>query len=115
MSDIKETKISARGIKLSIERDGKEIARAYLYIMHNDLHEAPFGLMEDVYVEETSRKEGLGTLLVKRLIALAEERGCYKLIGTSRHSRPKVHALYQSLGFDLHGVEFRIDFPHDKE
>lgn len=30
-----------------------EVARAYLYLMYNDLHSEPFGLMEDVFA--TSR------------------------------------------------------------
>lgn len=45
---------AARGIRFSIERDGSEIARAYLYVLKNDLHTAPFGLLEDVHVESAS-------------------------------------------------------------
>jgi hypothetical protein len=51
---------SAEGIRFSIRRDDREIARAYLYLMHNDLHAAPFGLLEDVYVDEAHRGEGEG-------------------------------------------------------
>src|SRR2546425_867819 len=56
-------KTSARceGVRLSIERNGKEVARAYLFLMWNNLHQAPFGLLEDVYVDETVRGSGLGT------------------------------------------------------
>ncbi len=100
----------ARGLRFSVRRDGGEVARAYLYVMTNDLHEAPFGLMEDVYVAEAARGSGLGTTLVNQVIAAAREAGCYKLIATSRASRPKVHALYERLGFTSHGVEFRLDF-----
>ena len=46
----------ARGLRFSIHRDGAEVARAYLYLMTNDLHEAPFGLMEDVFVAESERR-----------------------------------------------------------
>jgi len=77
--------------------------------MHNDLHNQPFGLMEDVYVDEAYRGQGVGSKLVKQVIELAKEANCYKLIATSRFSRPKVHELYQQLGFTQHGVEFRID------
>jgi GNAT superfamily N-acetyltransferase len=101
---------SARGIRFSIRRDGGEVARAYLYLMTNDLHAAPFGLMEDVHVAESERGGGLGTALVNQVIAAAREAGCYKLIATSRASRPKVHALYERLGFTSHGLEFRMDF-----
>ena len=100
----------ARGIRFSAAADGHEIARAYLYVLANDLHAAPFGLLEDVFVDESQRGSGVGTALVKEVIAAARELGCYKLIATSRTSRPKVHELYERLGFEKHGVEFRINF-----
>ncbi len=66
---------------------GREVARAYLYLMTNDLHQAPFGFLEDVYVDESQRGRGLGTTLVKEVPAAAHARGCYKLIATSRTGR----------------------------
>ena len=101
---------TAKGIRFSISGNGGEIARAYLYVMTNDLHDAPFGLLEDVYVDESQRGGGLGTALVKEVVSAARELGCYKLIATSRTSRPKVHELYERLGFEKHGVEFRMNF-----
>lgn len=103
---------AARGVRFSISDEGREVARAYLYVMTNDLHNAPFGLLEDVYVDEAQRGGGLGTTLVKEVVAAARELGCYKLIATSRVSRPKVHELYERLGFEKHGLEFRMNF-HD--
>jgi GNAT superfamily N-acetyltransferase len=100
---------AAQGIRFSITSERGEIARAYLYIMRNDLHAEPFGLLEDVYVDESQRGKGLGTTLVNEVIAAAHEAGCYKLIATSRMSRPKVHRLYERLGFEKHGVEFRMN------
>jgi len=47
---------------------------------------------------------------VKRVVAEAKRRRCYKLIATSRYARNRVHALYDRLGFKDHGREFRIDF-----
>jgi GNAT superfamily N-acetyltransferase len=108
--EVERTEQAARGIRFSVSSAGREVARAYLYVMHNDLHSAPFGLLEDVHVEQSERGKGLGTELVKEVIRAARESGCYKLIATSRTSRPKVHALYQRLGFENHGLEFRIDF-----
>jgi GNAT superfamily N-acetyltransferase len=101
---------AARGIRFSISAEGREIARAYLYLMTNDLHDAPFGLLEDVFVDESQRGSGLGTALVKEVVSVAQDAGCYKLIATSRTSRPKVHELYERLGFEKHGVEFRMNF-----
>ncbi len=98
------------GIRFSVSRNGTEIARAYLYLIHNDLHSAPFGLLEDVFVEDNERGSGVGSELVREVLRVAKEKYCYKLIATSRDSRPKVHELYKNLGFEDCGREFRINF-----
>ncbi len=109
MSEIRRQDTPARGIRFSIDGADGEVARAYLYMMTNDLHEAPFGLLEDVFVAETERGNGLGTALVEEVVAAARAAGCYKLVATSRASRPKVHALYERLGFANCGIELRMD------
>jgi GNAT superfamily N-acetyltransferase len=65
--------------------------------------------MEDVYVNSNYRGKGLGTSLVKKIIEMAKEQGCYKLVATSRHSRERVHKIYESLGFKNFGIEFRMN------
>lgn len=100
---------AARGIRFSIAGPDGEVARAYLYLMTNDLHDSPFGLLEDVFVAETERGSGLGTALVNEVIGAARAAGCYKLIATSRTARVKVHELYERLGFRNYGVEFRMN------
>lgn len=108
--EIKSKEVGLTGTKFYIEKDGKEIGRAYLYVMFNDQHDKPFGLMEDVFVHITLRGKGIGSTLVKKVIEEAKLMGCYKLIGTSRYNRPRVHELYRSLGFEDHGKEFRMNF-----
>lgn len=110
MENIVYKKIDAYGIKITVEEAGKEIGRAYLYIMFNSLHDTPFGLMEDVFVEEEYRGRGFGKKLVENVIEKAKEEKCYKLLATSRHERLKVHELYKNLGFKERGLEFRMDF-----
>lgn len=65
--------------------------------------------MEDVFVEEAVRGQGVGTTLVRQVIDTAKAEGCYKLLATSRASRRTVHELYQRLGFKQHGIEFRMN------
>jgi|SRR3989338_4610165 len=108
--NIQQQQISATGIKFYIAIENKEVARAYLYILRNDLHLLPFGLMEDVFVEESSRQLGYGTALIDKVIEEAKFRKCYKLICTSRYGKEKVHNLYLKKGFKSHGIEFRINF-----
>lgn len=108
--EIKRKDINANGTKFYIEQNGQEVGRAYLYVLSNDLHEKPFGIMEDVFVDEVLRGQGVGSNLVKKVIEESKQRNCYKLICTSRYEKPNVHELYIGLGFRDHGKEFRIDF-----
>ena len=89
--------------------NGVEVGRAWLYLIDNDLHEFPYGLLEDVYVDPEYRGRGYASALVQEVVVLAERHGCYKLIATSRTERERVHRLYLELGFVRHGIEFRID------
>ena len=106
---VKKTRTKSKGIKIILEKEGQTVARAFLYVLYNDLHQEPFGFMEDVWVEEEMRSQGLGTKIVKEIIKEARGRKCYKLITTSRYSMPRVHKLYQRLGFKDYGKEFRMD------
>lgn len=108
MDQIQETSVKARGIKFFVEQNNKEVARAFLYIMHNDLHKEPFGLMEDVFVDESLRGHGVGTELVNKIIEKAKDLGCYKLIATSRHGRKELHKWYEKIGFENFGTEFKM-------
>ena len=98
------------GFRLSVVTENGEVGHAYLYLIRNDLHDEPYGLLEDVFVGEEFRGHGYGSALVQRVIDEAKTVGCYKLIGQSRYGREAVHTLYESLGFIDHGKNFRIDF-----
>ena len=102
--------ISATGIKIILEEQGKQIGRGFLYLLHNDLHQEPFGLMEDVLVEESFRGQGYGEKIVAAIIEEARKQGCYKLICTSRFSNEHAHHLYEKLGFKKQGNGFRMEF-----
>ena len=101
-------KIKSSAIKISLVEEGEEVGRAFLYIIKNDLHLSPYGLMEDVFVIESKRGLGLGKELVRLISNEAQKQGCYKLICTSRDVNEKVHKLYKKLGFSEHGKEFRM-------
>lgn len=108
MKTLREEKVS-ECVRISVQEDGKEIARAYLYFLRNDFHEEPVGYIEHVSVDLEYRGGGIGTKLLNDIIVEARTRGCYKLIGTSRMERERVHALYTRLGFSEWGKEFRMD------
>jgi hypothetical protein len=45
--NLEKKDVDAKGIRISITDNDFEIGRAYIYLMHNDLHDRPFGLIED--------------------------------------------------------------------
>lgn len=96
-------------IKITVEENNIVLGSAYLYIMFNDLHEEPFGFLENVFVQENSRGQGIGSKLVEAAVGEAKKQNCYKIIGTSRSANTKVHAFYAKLGFKDYGKEFRMD------
>lgn len=107
--NIKQTEKTTVGIKIFVEEDGVELGRAWLYLIYNDLHPEPYGLLEDVFVNEDVRGKGVGNKLLEKVISEAREKKCYKIIGTSRMSRDIVHEWYKRLGFREYGLEFRMD------
>jgi GNAT superfamily N-acetyltransferase len=111
MEYTQEKETRSYSIRFSARDQGKEVGRARLYIIYNDLHEQACGLMEDVFVEDGYRKQGIGTHLVQMVIDEAKKQGCYKLLGQSRYGRVKVHEMYIKMGFKDHGKNFRMDFP----
>lgn len=110
-----EIKKNAFAIKITLEEGGKVLGWAYLYVIFQDRHKEPYGLMENVYVEPENRNRGLGTKLIELLIEEAKKQNCYKLIGTSKKIKPEVHAFYKKHGFEEMGLEFRMDLIKDSE
>ncbi len=107
---IKYSIVRGKGFKFTAWDGKKEIGRAYLYVLYNDLYNKPLGLLEDVFVDERYRGQEIGTQLVKEVLKKARQIRCYKLVATSRFSRPQVHRWYKRLGFKKYGYEFRVDF-----
>ncbi len=105
----KTTEQNAYSIKFTIEDNGTVIAWAYLVVIQAARHDEPFGLMENVYVEEAYRGQGLGTKLVQAVIDEAKRIPCYKLLAQSRYGKDKLHAMYERFGFRDHGKNFRMD------
>jgi GNAT superfamily N-acetyltransferase len=107
---IKEKPIKAKAVKLFVMQRKREVARCFIYLIKNELHEQPYALLEDVFVDEKFRNRGLGTRLVKAAIEKARASKCYKIIATSRFERKAVHRWYRKLGFKKFGLEFRMNF-----
>ena len=68
------------------------------------IYRVPTGLrsiIEDVIVDQSMRRRGIGEALVKRAIELARESGADGVSLTSNPKREAANQLYQSMGFEL--------------
>jgi len=100
---------TSKFVKLEVKDGKKVVGRVYLYIIKNSLHKQSYGYVEDLFVEEEYRSQGLGRQLIMDVVAEAKKRKLYKLIGTSRTFRAQIHSFYEKMGFKKYGFEFRMD------
>lgn len=73
-------------------------------ILSLTIYRVPTGLrsiIEDVIVDETLRRRGVGERLVRRAIELARKSGADGISLTSNPRREAANKLYQSMGFQL--------------
>jgi hypothetical protein len=60
----------------------------------------PYAITENVGTLATHRRQGLGSLVMRAIIAHCWEAGCYKTMLASGVQRGGAHAFYAALGFD---------------
>lgn len=91
-----------------IEFEEKIIASVSLLLEQKIIHECGIvGHLEDVVVDRDYRKYGLGKFIIERIIKIAKERGCYKLIGDCKS---ELLGFYEKNGFESKCVQISIYF-----
>jgi len=91
-----------------IEYENKIIASVSLLLEQKIIHECGIvGHLEDVVVDRDYRKYGLGKFIIERIIKIAKERGCYKLIGDCKS---ELLGFYEKNGFESKCVQISIYF-----
>ena len=104
-----ETTVDKMGAEVwVIEFEGKIIASVSLLLEQKIIHECGIvGHLEDVVVDKDYRKYGLGKFIIERIIKIAKERGCYKLIGDYKS---ELLGFYEKNGFESKCVQISIYF-----
>jgi GNAT superfamily N-acetyltransferase len=97
--------------------DDRVLGTADLVIVLNLTHGGkPWAVVENMVVEESVRRTGVGTALMLEIERRAREADCYKVQLLSRKNRTEAHAFYEELGFEASAEGFRryFDLPDDE-
>ena len=68
----------------------------------------PYALIENVVTGASHRKQGLGAAVLKRAIAEAWKRNCYKVMLLTGSKSPATLKFYQSVGFEQNKTGFQV-------
>ena len=91
------------------EAKGQVIGTFALLVMDNLGHVgAPSLVAEDVAVDPAWQKQGVGKTMMRYVVKLCHEKGCYKLSLSSNLKRGHAHAFYQSLCFQRYASGFSV-------
>lgn len=96
------------------EADGEPVATCVLFVLPNLSRGArPFGLVENVVTRRDRRNRGYATALVGRVLALAWEADCYKVMLLTGCADPGVHRVYAKAGFRAGVKAGYVAYPPD--
>ena len=95
--------LASEGCTLLIARESESNGRIIGTLCLN-VYRVPTGvrsIIEDVVVDESMRRKGVGEALMRRALDLARETGASGVSLSSRPDREAANYLYQSMGFEL--------------
>jgi ribosomal protein S18 acetylase RimI-like enzyme len=93
---------------LVAEVDGMVVGTLDVLIVPNLSHGgAPWGIVENVVVDEEMRGRGLGHSLMEEAVRRCNDAGCYKVQLLTHKSRTRAHEFYRSMEFEPVAEGFR--------
>ena len=96
---------------LVAESNGAVLGTVMLVVVPNLTHNArPWIQIENMVVDKTVRRAGVGGAFMEAAVAFAKETGAYKIQLQSAEHRHEAHAFYESLGFRASSLGFRRYF-----
>jgi GNAT superfamily N-acetyltransferase len=97
---------------LFVAQQGERVVgTATLYLLPDlDTGGTIWGVVEHVVVDEAERGRGYGAALMREVMRVAQDAGCYKLSLNSGRLRLDTHRFYEHLGFRSNSKGFSIYF-----
>ena len=100
---------NAAGVRtvVAVHTDGSIMGTGSLILEHKFIHRGgTIGHIEDVAVHPNHEGKGVGSAVVRAIVELARQSGCYKVILSCNDQNL---AFYSKLGFHKHDNGMRID------
>jgi ribosomal protein S18 acetylase RimI-like enzyme len=76
----------------------------------NDLLDA-CGKLNDIYVDPAARRHGVGSLLLREMLATLRARGAPRAVLLSAWRNPEAHAFFEAAGFRRTMLEMTVELP----
>ena len=103
----KEIKINPKHIIIIAELNGEIIGTTTLLVEPKFIHQGgKVGHIEDVVVRKEFQGRKIGQKIVKFVLQIAKNQGCYKTI---LDCSDDVKSFYEEIGFKQHSNELRFD------
>ncbi len=82
------------------EMEGRLVSSATLVIVPNLTRGCrPYGVVENVVTHKQFRRRGAASVLLREVLRIAWDNGCYKVMLLSSPHRTEAHGLYEKSGF----------------
>ncbi|MDR6951690.1 ribosomal protein S18 acetylase RimI-like enzyme [Ancylobacter sp. 3268] len=95
---------------------GEVLGTFTLLVMENIAHGGSrSAVIEAVAVGAAAQGRGVGRAMMGAALDMARAKGCYKAALSTRMSRERAHAFYESLGFRRHGYSFYTELEEGEE
>jgi glucosamine-phosphate N-acetyltransferase len=95
--------ILSNGEIIVVKYNGIIIGAATLLIEQKFIHDcAKYGHIEDVIVSKNFRKNGIGKILIETIIAIAKDKGCYKITLCCSDDN---YTFYSKCGFEKSEIQ----------
>ena len=91
---------------LWVEVDKRIVGFCSLSVKNNLWQQGNLGHIDELIVDESFRRKGIGKELLHRLIRFAEEKGCRRIELDSAFHRTKAHDFYEENGFEKRALLF---------
>jgi len=95
--------------KVFVAEGAGQIVGTFALLIMDNLAGAPSGVVEDVAVQQSFQRKGIGKAMMKFAFEVCRVNGCYKMTLSSNTKRTEAHQFYESLGFVRHGYSFALE------